>query len=408
MICLQKKQQKKQNQWKSKRNILVFIMTFLLVLVSMKTVGAASRSIQSERMEVIGKTVNVVTIDANNPNIRFDVAKGNDQRVGWESFQSILDRTQPAAAINGNYFDAYADNESAIVPWGYIIKDGEMINSGATINRGSFAVTFDGEIIIDRGEAFSKENIKTMIEAGPLLIKDGIIVYDPDSGQFTQDRINRNPAQRSAIGYRPNGQVIMVTGSGIRMTELAEVMKSLGCYAATNLDGGASSALYAKGRILTSPGRKLNTVLTVYDDSDDIGSGGAASSADPIQVMINSKPLSMEVAPVVINGRTLVPLGAIFEELQVELEWNSDTRTVFAATEDVEITLPIGQATAIVNGERISLEAPGTIVEGRTMVPVRFISESLGAEVEWIAESRTVVIEMIHESSDKIVNGGDE
>ncbi|WP_242939389.1 copper amine oxidase N-terminal domain-containing protein [Tindallia magadiensis] len=116
----------------------------------------------------------------------------------------------------------------------------------------------------------------------------------------------------------------------------------------------------------------------------------------------------LEVAPVVINGRTLVPLGAIFEELQVELEWNSDTRTVFAATEDVEITLPIGQATAIVNGERISLEAPGTIVEGRTMVPVRFISESLGAEVEWIAESRTVVIEMIHESSDKIVNGGDK
>ncbi|SFI10754.1 g-D-glutamyl-meso-diaminopimelate peptidase [Tindallia magadiensis] len=104
----------------------------------------------------------------------------------------------------------------------------------------------------------------------------------------------------------------------------------------------------------------------------------------------------------------MVPLGAIFEELQVELEWNSDTRTVFAATEDVEITLPIGQATAIVNGERISLEAPGTIVEGRTMVPVRFISESLGAEVEWIAESRTVVIEMIHESSDKIVNGGDK
>ncbi|SDY51279.1 stalk domain-containing protein [Tindallia californiensis] len=394
---MKKKQQEKQSFRNCKKNILALITILLLVFVSMKTAGAASGSIQSERMEVMGKTVNVVTIDANNPNVRFDVAKGKDQRVGWESFQSILDRNQPIAAINGNYFDAYADDESAIVPWGYIIKDGEMINSGATINRGSFAVTFDGEIIIDRGEAFSKENIETMIEAGPLLMKDGIIVYDPDSGQFTQDRINRNPAQRSAIGFRPNGQVVMVTGSGIRMTELAEVMKSLGCYAATNLDGGASSALYANGKMLTSPGRKLNTVLTVYDDSDAIGSSGAASYADQIQVMVNNKPLDMEVAPVVINGRTLVPLRAIFEELQVELEWNSETRTAFATTEDAEIGLSIGQAEATVNGVSIPLEAPGTIIEGRTMVSVRFIAESLGAEVDWIAETRTVVIEMSHE-----------
>ncbi|SFI10781.1 hypothetical protein SAMN05192551_106174 [Tindallia magadiensis] len=99
---MKKKQQEKQSLRNCKRNILAIIMILLLVLGSVKTVGAASRSIQSERMEVIGKTVNVVTIDANNPNIRFDVAKGNDQRAGGESFQSILDRTQPAAAIRGS------------------------------------------------------------------------------------------------------------------------------------------------------------------------------------------------------------------------------------------------------------------------------------------------------------------
>ena len=368
--------------------VIAVMIIFSLTLMT-TAASAASQSIHSEPREVMGKMVNVVTIDFTNPNIRFDIAKGNGRRVGWEDFRSIIDRTQPAAAINGNYFDAYADSESAIVPWGYIIKEGEMINSGATINRGSFAVSFDREIIIDRGEAFSKDNIETMVEAGPLLMKDGMIVYDPNSGQFNQDRININPAQRSAIGFRPNGQVIMVTGSDLRMVELAEIMEALGSYAATNLDGGASSALYANGSMITSPGRKLNTVLLVYDD----GVKGTSLSDEEIQVLIDEEPLNMEVPPAVINGRTMVPLRAIFEQLGVVPEWNAETRTVTVNTEDTEMILPIGQTGATVNGANIRLDAPGTIMEGRTMVPVRFIAESLGAEVDWIAETRTVIIE---------------
>ena len=381
----------KENQYKYKsrmRNAIAVVMIVCLVLTATTTAGALSQNIHSETREVLGKTVNVVTIDFNNSNLHFDIAKGNNQRVGWEDFGSILDRTRPVAAINGNYFNAYADSESAMVPWGYIIQDGEMINSGATINRGSFAVTFDREIIIDRGEAFSKENIETMVEAGPLLMKDGMMAYDPNNGQFTEEKINRDPAQRSAIGYRSNGQVIMVTGSSLRMVELAEIMEALGSYSATNLDGGASSALYANDNVITPPGRKLNTVLLVYDD----GTKDVPLSNEKIQVLIDDVPLNMEVAPGVINGRTMVPLRAIFEQLGVEPEWNAETRTVTANTEDTKMILPIGQVTAVVNGETIHLDAPGIILEGRTMVPVRFIAESLGAEVDWISETRTVTI----------------
>lgn len=375
--------------YKAKITVLGMSTIMALFMWTATAAGSVSESIHSETREVLGKSVQVVTVDFTNPNLRFDVVKGNDQRTGWEDFQSMLDRTQPAAAINGNYFNAYAHSESDMIPWGYIIKDGEIINSGAAINRGSFAVSFDREMIIHRGEAFSKENIETMVEAGPLLMKNGSVVYNPHSGGFTEDKINRDPAQRSAIGIRPNGQAILVTGSRLRMVELAEIMEALGSYAATNLDGGASSALYANGNMITQPGRKLNTVLVVYDDSTLSNS----LPVENIQVFINKEPLVMEVPPTVINGRTMVPLRAIFEGFGVEPEWNAETRTVVASAEETEVILPLGQQEATVNGETIELDAPGTILEGRTMVPARFIAESLGAEVEWNAETRTVIIE---------------
>lgn len=89
------------------------------------TVLANSEKISIERKEVQGKIVNIVTVDFNSPDITFDVVKGNDQLVGWEEFKSIIERTKPAAAINGNFFNAYATEENEIVPWGYIYKNGK-------------------------------------------------------------------------------------------------------------------------------------------------------------------------------------------------------------------------------------------------------------------------------------------
>lgn len=236
----------------------ILMMLIVFMVLSCNVSLAQSDNVSFKSMQVLGKNVNVVTIDFNNTNVTFDVVKGNDQRVGWENFSSIINRTNPAAAINGNYFNAYADTEEEIIPWGYIIKDGKILNSGATINRGSFAVTFDRKIIINNGEEFPKHDIETMIEAGPLLLLNGIIVAEQNNAAFSEDKITQNPAQCSAIGVKPNGHVIMVTGANLKTIELANIMHQLGCIAATNLDGGASSALYANGKYITNPGRKLN------------------------------------------------------------------------------------------------------------------------------------------------------
>lgn len=106
-----------------------------------------------------------------------------------------------------------------------------------------------------------------MISAGPFLVKDGKSIANALAQGFAEDKITVNRAQRSALGITKDNKLKLVTGSNLNMDELAQIMIQLGCDRAMNLDGGASSALFAKGKTITAPGRKLNTVLIVKDKS---------------------------------------------------------------------------------------------------------------------------------------------
>ncbi len=104
-----------------------------------------------------------------------------------------------------------------------------------------------------------------MISAGPFLVNNGLVITDYLSQGFTEAKIVSDANQRSALGITQDNKLILVTGSGLTMNQLAHIMKNLNCHKAMNLDGGASSGLYAKGKMITTPGRKLNTVLMIYD-----------------------------------------------------------------------------------------------------------------------------------------------
>jgi carbon monoxide dehydrogenase subunit G len=92
------------------------------------------------------------------------------------------------------------------------------------------------------------------------------------------------------------------------------------------------------------------------------------------------------------NNRMLVPVRAIFEALNGKIEWNAKTKTVLGQKGDVVVELQIGNVKAKVNGEVVTLDAPARIINNRTLVPVRFISESLGAKVNWDAKTKTAEI----------------
>ena len=112
----------------------------------------------------------------------------------------------------------------------------------------------------------------------------------------------------------------------------------------------------------------------------------------PINVFLNDVPLTFDVPPQIMDGRTLVPLRAIFEALGAEVDWNSATQTVIANRANTEIILTIGDSSPTINGQVVSIDQPGVIIDGRTLVPLRFVGEALGADVNWDQNTRTVNI----------------
>jgi len=121
--------------------------------------------------------------------------------------------------------------------------------------------------------------------------------------------------------------------------------------------------------------------------------GAAICSAQNITVTVDGKPVGFNnTTPRYMQGRVLVPLRGVFEEMGAYVQWDAATRTVSGSKGDKDVKLRIGEKWAMVDGKNVALDVPAMIVGGSTMVPIRFISESLGAQVQWHDPSRTVMI----------------
>lgn len=117
-----------------------------------------------------------------------------------------------------------------------------------------------------------------------------------------------------------------------------------------------------------------------------------AFANDEIKVVIDGEELEMDVAPAIINGRTMVPLRAIFEYFGADIDWWADTKRIYAYLCSVNISMAVGRESASINYKKATLDSPPVIIEGRTLVPVRVIAEAFYADVSWDADTRTVII----------------
>ncbi|MCD8049015.1 MAG: leucine-rich repeat protein [Clostridia bacterium] len=114
-----------------------------------------------------------------------------------------------------------------------------------------------------------------------------------------------------------------------------------------------------------------------------------------ITVLYNGKRVSFHAYnqnPEIVNDRTLVPLRAIFEAMNAEVEWDQETQTVTATRGNVTVKITIGDSKLYKNGEEIAVDVPAQLINDRTMVPARVIAEAFGANVEWNNNGRTVLI----------------
>ncbi len=211
-----------------------------------------------------GVAAHVVTVDLNDPNVRVSPAVARGGVGHSEVFGSMLSRLRPAAAITGTFFCV-----RSLVPVGDIVIDGKMINSGRVGTAVCFTV--DNRVIFrDFGPSRKSypDAHPAIVCSGPKLVVDGKFYLNPRMEGFRDGALYRQ-ASRAAIGITKHNKLLMVTVSRpVYLRKLAWIMRELGAVDAVNLDGGSSTALYCKGRVINHPARRLTNLIVVYDNPD--------------------------------------------------------------------------------------------------------------------------------------------
>lgn len=116
------------------------------------------------------------------------------------------------------------------------------------------------------------------------------------------------------------------------------------------------------------------------------------AASDDLTLVINGKVIDSDVNPMIINNRTMVPVRVLFDTFGADVLWNESLRQVVISTAASVIVFTIDSKTAYIDGVGRTVDVPPTIVNGRTLVPVRFISEVLHYDVVWNGSTRTVYI----------------
>ncbi len=107
---------------------------------------------------------------------------------------------------------------------------------------------------------------------------------------------------------------------------------------------------------------------------------------------VNGKLYTLDVAPVIKNSTTMVPFRFIGEAMEAEIEWIAESREIVFKLYGTTIILQVDNAKAKVNDKEVTLSVPPTIISGRTVIPIRFVSENLGAKVGWDGSTQQILI----------------
>lgn len=221
------------------------------------------------------------------------------------------------------------------------------------------------------GSEIDWSSITTAVGAGPTLLKNGVIMANAKKEGFTEAGMDIKVGQKSFAGVTKDNVLILATAAKVTLKQAAEICKSLGMINAINLDGGASSSLYYKGKVITTPGRKLSNALVITRSTKTEQSSALRYSLNGKEVISKSK--------VYIDSNSnelMVPLKETCDRLYADYTINNSSITVKRYT--ITLKMQTGSATADVAGKTVTLKASPVVKNGVLYVPVHAFIVALG------------------------------
>lgn len=228
------------------------------------------------------------------------------------------------------------------------------------------------------------KDIRTAVGAGPTLVKDGLKALDPVGEGFTISKLMTTTAKRSMVGATADGKMaLVVTQGSVTLSDLADIALKLGLNQAVNLDGGGSSGLMVNGNYAVTPGRKISNALVVKK-----------LKTQPVRLNLNDMALYFDVEPYIESGRVMVPLRRILEMQGCQVKWLNETRQIQVNRYGTTLLFKTGEETVVVDGKNYQMDVPLVIKNGRSFVPVRFLTEFFGGTVEWLGDQKLVELNL--------------
>jgi hypothetical protein len=193
--------------------------------------------------------------------VRVSVALANGELGSAEKFEHAVARTRAIVAATGTYFDP-----RTLLPVGDLVIDGRFVHQGfigtsLAFRNGESA----GVEVRNRARGKKYPGYSTVVTAGPRVVVDGHWIAGPrkegfrDPGLFGRRR-------RLGAGVTRQGKLLLIHPiPPVTLGELGKIAGDLGAVDAINLDGGTSTALYYRGRVLARPGRALTNLLVAYE-----------------------------------------------------------------------------------------------------------------------------------------------
>lgn len=117
-----------------------------------------------------------------------------------------------------------------------------------------------------------------------------------------------------------------------------------------------------------------------------------AMANDNISLVVNDKKVNFDSVPYIINGRTMVPVRAIYEALGVEVEWDNSTGTLTGKKDETIVKMSLDSRIMKVNDVNTAMDCAVMLINGRTYAPARYVAESFGYSVVWSEEENTVYV----------------
>lgn len=241
-----------------KRGLLILCTAFITLFIREPSLGANIAHFRAAWNRI---PANVVQVNMDSPNVRVTPALAKLGAGSSESFNSMVDRLHPTAAITGTFFCT-----RSLQPTGDIIIEGKAMHRGSV--GSGLCVMDDGHVefkAFKDGRTTNWQGCRTVICGGPTLVRHGKVALAPRSEGFRDPGIFRQK-RRTAVGLTKNNKLLIVTvDKPIYLSDLAKLMIYLGAVDALDLDGGTSTALYYRGKVVSKPGRSLTNVLVVYE-----------------------------------------------------------------------------------------------------------------------------------------------